>query len=80
MLKQTLVGDSNWPGLPVRGRRRQWPLDQPPAERPVFAVLTSRSRPIAAGGSTGDRSFLWRRATPTAAASVRPRRMRAGLR
>ena len=45
--KLSFANDGNWPGLPVRRRRRQRPPGLPRAERPVFEALTSASRPKA---------------------------------
>jgi len=43
-----LANDRNWPGLPVRGQRRQQPFEQMRAERLVLDAASSTCRHIAA--------------------------------
>jgi len=46
--KRTSANDGSWPGLPVRGQRRQQPFEQMRAERLVLDAASSTYRPIAA--------------------------------
>jgi hypothetical protein len=43
--KRPAVNDNLWPGLSVRGRRRQQPLGSAGPQRPVFKAPTSSHRP-----------------------------------
>lgn len=45
--KSPFASVSSWPRLPVRGQCRQQPFDQQQVERPVFAAVSSTSRPQA---------------------------------